>query len=163
MINGVPKAKTFHNLLQLKPVKLHPTPKNVPSLEDWPLVKKLHVPASTKSFLLKLYMNALPTSDRLAFMKGPPILCPLCNNLLTSFHFFSESCALENYSAKIYNWCEKHLIPKPRFSIDFNDSNVSLLNLIFINTLWKTVCTARHAKSPNVFRTNYKFILPTTV
>ena len=53
--NIKPSSSAFHDLLNLAPPHLHQTPDSVPSLKDWPLIKKLHLPPSTKSFLLKVF------------------------------------------------------------------------------------------------------------
>ena len=147
-----PCSATFVPLLQPLPPQLHATPANVPDLEDWPQVKKLHVPTSTKSFLLKTFMNALPTSDRLSFTKdknNPPcILCPICSHELSSNHFFQGKCA-EKYSTQILGLAQKYTIPLPSFSLDF-DHPTALHNLIYVNTLWKTICKALHSDEPNI-------------
>jgi len=146
----LPKSSTFHSLLNLKPPSLHQTPDSVPCLEDWPLVKSLPVPSSTKSFLIKLFMNALPTANRLAHTAyGKNLLCPLCSQPLTSSHFFSSSSCAEMYSTKIFKFCEKHSIPKPKFLINF-DGDYSHYDLIYVNTIWKTLCSATHSPKSNV-------------
>ena len=159
--NSKPCSSMFHKLLNILEPELHPTPSNVPKLDNWPIIKKLHLPPSTKSFLLKVYMNALPTADRLAHTKDTvdsplclrcgkrQIHCPLCDKDLSSIHFFQGKCA-QSYSSKILKWSEKHQLPKPFFSL-IQKRNNSNYNLIYVNTLWKTVCKARHAEKSNVF------------
>ena len=133
-----PSSSVFHNLLNLAP-HLHQTPDSVPSLKDWPRVKKLHLPPSTKSFLLKVFMNALPTSNRLAFNKSISITCPLCSSPLSSSHFFKEKCSLKLRNV-IDEWTKKKGILKPQFRFNFINKN-SNYNLLFINCLWKNgVC-----------------------
>ena len=141
-----PRSSSFKKLLNIDPPILHPTPIRVPDLSDWPIIKKLHVPSSTKSFLLKLYMNALPTADRLAHTHSQ-ILCPSCHQDLSSLHFFSSKCYL-NYSTKIFEWCEKNGLKKPRYRVCFTESN-SNYELIFMSSLWKTFCHARHTDKPD--------------
>lgn len=46
-------------------------------------------------------------------------------------------------------WTIKHNIPKPLFNLDFKHPN-SLFNLIYVCTLWKVICVARHKEKPNV-------------
>ena len=142
-----PRSSSFSKLLNIEPPVLHSTPHRVPDLKDWPIVKKLRVPSSTKSFLLKIYMNALPTADRLAFTQSK-ILCPLCQEDLSSFHFFSSKCHLK-YSSKIFNYCEKWKLKKPRFRICFTNTN-SNYDLMFMSSLWKTFCAARHTEKPKI-------------
>ena len=119
-----PRSSTFTKSLNIKPPIIHPAPHLLPDLKEWPVIKRLKIPSSTKSFLLKVFMNGLPTFDRIAHYKGGTIACnlcgkyqvhcPVCDAPLSSFHFFS--------------------------SIDRN------IDLIFMNTLWKTFCTALHKK-----------------
>ena len=143
-----PSASTFHNLLNFKPPHLHQTPDNVPSLKDWPRIKKLHIPPSTKSFLFKVFMNALPTSNRLSFNKSISVTCPLCSSPLSSSHFFKEKCSTELRKG-INEWTKKKGIATPRFRFNFIDKN-SNYNLILINSLWKTVCALIHSNKTNL-------------
>ena len=107
-------------------------------LDDWPIIRKLHVPASTKSFLLKLFMNALPTANSMKFAEGE-VRCPACKEELTGDHFFSKVGCLKKYTKKIYEWCDKHWLPRPACKIDFDNR----FSLILMNCLWKTFCKAR--------------------
>ena len=95
-----PSSSTFHKLLNLDRPKLHRTPDNVPSLQDWPQVHKLHLPPSSKSFLLKTFMNALPTSALTI-----SITCPICSSPLSS-HFFQEKACVN-----INEWTSKRAYP----------------------------------------------------
>ena len=142
-LSTTPRSSSFKKFVSTEKPSLHETPSNVPNLDKWPIIKKLHVPPSTKSFLLKLYMNALPTDDRCRFGKDESdetrIRCPSCKAFLTGQHFFSGKC-LAKYGYEIFKWCDKHWIKRPRFEINF-DRNIDLM---FMNTLWKTVCTSLH-------------------
>ena len=92
-------------------------------------------------------MNALRFDNRIRFGKDEAdlnreiIVCPICDAFLTSDHFFSGNC-FSKYTIEIYKWCDKHWIAHPKFRIGF-DRNI---DLIFMNTLWKTFCTALHKK-----------------
>ena len=114
------RASTFAKALHPGSVHLHSTPSNVPDLNAWTIIRKLHVPASTKSFLLKLYMNALPTADRIKF-GGSKVSCPACNEDLTGDHFFSSTDCLKKYTSKIYQWCDKHWLPRPECLVNFDN------------------------------------------
>ena len=93
-------------------------------------------------------MNALPTSNRLAFNKSISITCPLCSSPLSSTHFFKEKCSLKLRNV-IDEWTKKKGIPRPRFRFNFIDKN-SNYNLLFINCLWKTVCAIIHSNKTNL-------------
>ena len=146
-----PRSNTFTKLLTVEPPHLHPTPPNVPSIQDWPKIKNLHVPPSTKSFLLKVCMNALPTHDRLAYAGDDyQPYCPLCGDPLTSSHFFSLlkiNCSSKNLSAEITKWTKRNGLITPSFKFRCGQKNTNY-NLIFINTLWKTVCALNHSDKP---------------
>lgn len=143
------RSSTFKSLISFDPPHLHPTPKNVPDLDQWPVIRRLPVPPSTKSFLLKVYMNALPTADRVKFSSSK-ILCPLCSEDLTSNHFFEGKCIIV-YAKKIFDWCDKISLPRPKPQINFDNP----LDLIFMNCLWKTICKARHDPKASVFSLQY--------
>ena len=83
-------------------------------------------------------MNALPTSDRLAFTHSD-ISCPVCSSGLTSNHFFDSDC-FKSCAVDIWELCIQHNIPKP-LRLNFTKP----YSLIFWNSLWKAFCKARHS------------------
>ena len=65
--------------------------------------------------------------------------CPACKEDLTGNHFFSSIVCLKRYTRKIFEWCDKHWLPRPECKIDFDNR----FSLILMNCLWKTFCKAR--------------------
>ena len=138
-----PRSKTFKKLLKFKPPQLHETPLNMPNLSDWPTISKLHIPPTTKSFLLKLFMNALPTHNRMAHFSSKNNPVQFAKRTL---HQSTSSMvtAPKTYSTKIMQLFDDNWVARPTRRITF-DNNI---NLILMNVLWKTFCKARHSDPP---------------
>ncbi len=120
------KSSTFKSLIPYPDTpKRHSLPSIIPL--KWNNIYSLHVPAGTKSFMLKLYWNSLPTHDRLVKFSDTPPFCPFCHLPLTLDHFLTIPCYI-NILTSVKTWARKHGLPTVYFKV----KTFTPLNLIFI-------------------------------
>ena len=141
-----PRVCTFKSLLpQINPPKLHALPSNLPPADKFPLVKSLKVPPSTKSFMLKLAVNGLPTANRLKHFAQKIPSCPICKVDLSLEHFFEGSCHLK-FNQRLLDWCSENNIGIPALEIKFSCDIKSLINLVYVCSVWKTTMKLCHSE-----------------